>query len=1251
MPNNEHTTSFKVDISQLQKGIQDANRQIRLANAEFKAASSSMEDWGSSADGLSAKIKQLDTVLSAETKKLDSLEKQLAATEKEYGSNSKAADELRIKIANQQATINKTERSLNQYKSELDNVERGLDDVSDASKEAEKDSKNLGDGFTVLKGTMASLIADGVKSLISGLGSLVSESRETIAQMGKLETAFASSGFSAETAKQTYEKFYGVLGDEGQATEAVAFLGKMVDSEKDLTTWTNIATGVYAEFGAALPIESLTEAANETQKTGQITGALADALNWAGISEEEFQSKLDACSSEQERQKLIMDTLNSTYSDSAEKYKEVNGDLIENQEATASLSNIMAEFGQVVMPIITTFAEAITGLLKTVLPGFQQIGEGIKGLMNDTEGGAEQLKNGVQSVFNGLISQITSVLPNILSTGTEIITTLIEGIVEALPGLITAIVQAIPGMIDNIVTAFKKIVEMLPDIIKAIVDALPTLIPAIINGIVEMIVTLCENFASIIQPIIDALPGIIISIVQAIVDNLPALIQGIIQLILGIVQAIPKIIQALIDALPTVISLLTQALLNNLPAIIMGLIQVVLGIVKSLPQIFMSLIQAIPAALSGIWDGLANVFGNVGEWFGNIFGGAWDAIKNVFSGAGEWFSGIWDAIKNAFSKVGTWFKDIFKKGWDNITGIFKKAGSWFKDTVIKPVQNFFTGMWDGLKNGAANAWNGITGIFSKVASFFGDIFSAAWQKVKGVFSAGGKIFDGIKDGIVNAFKKVVNAIITGINKVVALPFKGLNALLDKIQGVTILDFQPFSFVTWRAPIPEIPYLAKGGVLKKGQVGFLEGDGAEAVVPLEKNTKWLDKIAERLSAKILGLNGTTLLNPVNTLTGITSPYNQFKTNVGMVIPRAIADGIKLTAIDALNAIVEMNDGMLLSEQVYFREKERLEKEKADKEYAEKIANAKDAAEIEKIKQEQINKAAEEAQQQYLDNLKAKADKEREIYEGIIQQQNSLSQSLYDEIETPFKTVEILRGSADGEVVDSFYKLTDMTKENKTLEEYSSLIDELISKRGEMVADVQNNLAGMSIEEGIQYVRAMLDATDDEWNSYISSFAKRQSLTDKIAKAIFPVNEIVSNFTFDTLSETAGVAWDCIKDTFDEMTPYFDTVCGNLKDAFIDATDKIGTAVSDVATNSMAKLGEVVGKIKQMLGVTNSGIALQSVTGAALQLNANANGVNSASGVVEVSNITNFYQTNNSPKALSRLELYRMTKNQLNAAKGV
>jgi len=152
------------------------------------------------------------------------------------------------------------------------------------------------------------------------------------------------------------------------------------------------------------------------------------------------------------------------------------------------------------------------------------------------------------------------------------------------------------------------------------------------------------------------------------------------------------------------------------------------------------------------------------------------------------------------------------KNWDTIVEILGKAGEWFYNTIIKPISKFFSDMWNGMIDGASEAWNGIKSVFSTVASFFKNIFSNAWNGVKAVFSTGGKIFDGIKDGILNGFKTVVNTIIKGINKVVKIPFDGINTALKKVRDISFLGISPFKGLIKTVNVPQIPQLAQGDVI-------------------------------------------------------------------------------------------------------------------------------------------------------------------------------------------------------------------------------------------------------------------------------------------------------------------------------------------------------------------------------------------------------------------------------------------------------
>lgn len=253
-----------------------------------------------------------------------------------------------------------------------------LDETADKAKDTSSETESA---FGKI-GTVATGIAKGIAVAGVAIGgawlAAIEGSREYRTEMGKLDTAFVVNGHSSQVAKQTYSELNAVLGDSGQAVEAAQHLAKLTDNEKDLQTWTDICTGVYATFGASLPIEGLTEAANETAKTGILTGGLTDALNWAGISEEQFQEKLDACTSEQERQKLIMDTLNGTYSKASTQYKKTNKDVMDAQKAQEKLTDAFADLGAVGEPILTAIKEKVADMVAGAVPHLENFVNKVK---------------------------------------------------------------------------------------------------------------------------------------------------------------------------------------------------------------------------------------------------------------------------------------------------------------------------------------------------------------------------------------------------------------------------------------------------------------------------------------------------------------------------------------------------------------------------------------------------------------------------------------------------------------------------------------------------------------------------------------------------------------------------------------------------------------------------------------------------------------------------------------------------------
>ena len=207
MANTTSTTSFRADISQLKSAMQEASRQVKLANSEFKAATAGMDNWSQSATGLKAKLSQLDSVLSAQKKQLSLYEKELELTEKEYGKNSAAADRVRIALNNQQAAIAKTEKEIDQYNDELKNAEKYGDNYTETMEEMNDATEQVSDGFTVMKGALANLVADGIRKAVSAFKELA---KETISVGMNFEQSMskvgAISGASGEELDQLTEK-------------------------------------------------------------------------------------------------------------------------------------------------------------------------------------------------------------------------------------------------------------------------------------------------------------------------------------------------------------------------------------------------------------------------------------------------------------------------------------------------------------------------------------------------------------------------------------------------------------------------------------------------------------------------------------------------------------------------------------------------------------------------------------------------------------------------------------------------------------------------------------------------------------------------------------------------------------------------------------------------------------------------------------------------------------------------------------
>lgn len=643
------------------KGI---NASLREIGSEMKLATAEFGDNAESIDAL--------------TRKQDILKKSL----EEQAKKAKAAEDALKKMRDggiepTNPAYQKMQTALNNTKADMVKIQKEIDDTSEKLKKSKIDWESVGD--TV--GKVGKAIGAGVAAMGAAIGAaagaflgLAESTREARVNMGKLETGFTTAGHSAEDAKKTYTELYGVLGDDGQATEAAAHLAKLTKNEKELATWTDIATGVYATFGDSLPIENLTEAANETAKTGAITGGLADALNWAGVSEDEFQASLDKCSTEQERQALITKTLNGLYSDAAEKYREVNGDIIDAQKATASLNSAMAELGAIAEPIVTKLKQLAAELLQQITPFVELIGNGLVGALTGAEGAAQQFTDGLLGMVTFAIQKLTEMLPTFINFAFQMIANIATGIAQALPALVPSLVQLVAdivqvlidnipllidaalqlvtGLAQGIINAIPVLVAALPTLITSLVDGLLSSIPQIIQAGIDLLTSLITALPEIIATIVAAIPEIINGIITALLENIPLIIQAGIDLLVALIQALPQIITTIVQAIPQIISGIVNALVQNIPQIIQAGVQLFVALIQNLPTIIAEIVKAVPQIVSGIVSAFGSLVGEMVKAGANLLHGLWEGISSAAGWLWEkvsgWASSLVDGIKNFF---------------------------------------------------------------------------------------------------------------------------------------------------------------------------------------------------------------------------------------------------------------------------------------------------------------------------------------------------------------------------------------------------------------------------------------------------------------------------------------------------------------------------------------------------------------------------------------------------------------------------
>lgn len=833
------TAKFSVDISDLKKGIQEANRQIKLANAEFKAASASMDKWSNSTDGLTAKINQTEKVLAAQKKILSSYEQELKAVIERYGENSKEADNMKIKYENQRAAVIKSEKALSDYKTALEKLE---EEQAAAAAAANKQDT----AYEALEKT--------IKGQKSELESLKSQYANVVLEQGK------NSDSAKDLAKQISELSADLNDNNTKMKEADAAADELDKSLSDTSKAADDASGGFTVMKGALAdlvsagiqkaVEGLKDLAKASYQAWQeydagadsiiaATGATGDAAEdlmkvYKNVSKDIVASYDDIGTAVGEINTRFGSTGDELEDLSVQfiKFKDLNNvDLktaIDNTQAAMAAWGVEAEDTSLMLDLLNKAGQdtgegvdSLAASLTSNAPALQEMGFNVSDaamfLANlskngvDASGTMAGLKKALSNAaaegtpMSEALAEIEDSIKN-ASTSTEAITTATELFGSKAGAAIATAVRQGNLSFEQLGTSMKDFEGNVSDTFAATLDApdkfaqaiqdIKTEFADLTGRIMEEHGPQIEEFFNTITE--DLMPKLEEGI-GWLIDNLP-LVGGAIAALTAAVVAFKTA-----AAIGSIINLWKEyEVASKLAAAGQWLVNAAMS--ANPIGILITALAALVAAFIYLW--------NTSEDFRNFWLGLWENIKEIVNIAIE-------AIKAFFTPLVEFFKAIWEQIKEPVLILIDLIVLRFK-LMIEAIQLIIA----KLAPIFVNAWNKIKETFSGVKAFFVTIFQGAVDAVKIIIN-----------GLIGIVKSVINTIIRGINK-----------FIDALNRIEIPDWVP-GIGGAHLSIPNIPELAKGGVLRKGQVGYLEGSGAEAVVPLENNKRWISATAQALKVAL------------------------------------------------------------------------------------------------------------------------------------------------------------------------------------------------------------------------------------------------------------------------------------------------------------------------------------------------------------------------------------------------------------------
>ena len=869
-------------VKKTESALKGYETQLKAIEKETKASGSAYEELGKKIEG--------------NEKKLEELKKEYASVVLKQGKSSKAAKELAKEIGDLSGELDKDKKSFDNVGEAADKLDKSLVDTGKAADTAGTMAAKAGDGFTVMKGILADLASTAIKACIDGLKDLASATADAWKEFDEgRDTVIKLTGATGQTAKELTESYSNVAKSVlGDSTDIANAIGE-VNTRYGLTgAELEKLSGQYVKF------------ANITDS--DIIGSIDDT-----------QKALSAYGKDVRSASLFLDALAKTSQETGVDTSTLTSGIISNatafQEMGLSIDQAVAFMGQ--LEKSGTNSETVLNGMRKALKNSTKDGKSLNksllDLQNAIEGNGSSTK-GLQAAYD-LFGKSGDQIYGAIKNGTlsfKDLTAAMQNSTGAVDSTYNATLDATDKLklklqetkvtLSETFDSFLQ--ENSPQLEKAIDDiggALISTIPSIKSALDTLIPYITKFIENDLPPLIDQIKKELPNIIENVIKKIPEIVASIGRAIPVVKELIDFVVahkDEIIKAVEAVVGLLTTGKIISAITTIKGAIQGIGAAFKgaeaaagALGTAFGSFAAAVGAFFAG-----AEIGKKLGEWLfpddaeiyqkykgitgtlellrdlfvtiGEEIGYAWQDLVN---GIKQKTTDAWIAIQGAWQAAAEWFDEqivepivnFFINGWNNITQFatdcwnaitetWQTAGEWFHSTVVEPILSFFADMWTNAKQFASEAWNGICEIFGGAKEWFSEVFQGVSDAIESIMS-----------GLESIVKKPINAVIRLLNKFIG----GLNS-------ISIPDWVP-EFGGKGINIKHISELEQGGVLKRGQVGLLEGNGAEAVVPLENNKKWIAAVTNDLkrSLKSDGMigGGSTMIGG-NTSTYTFNQYN-------------------------------------------------------------------------------------------------------------------------------------------------------------------------------------------------------------------------------------------------------------------------------------------------------------------------------------------------------------------------------------------